>query len=94
MCWDRAGVLCRTRVVVWWLSEASRHRVCVPGCQSAMWGDFEAFIWSECPSKKLKEGGKGPKIALSRLNFAYFGPKSDIKPAVRQGTRARAMSSM
>ena len=27
---------------------------------------------SECPSKKLKEGGKGPKIALSRLNFASF----------------------
>ena len=22
-----------------------------------LWG----FIWSECPSKKLKEGGKGPK---------------------------------
>jgi hypothetical protein len=74
VCWDRAGVLCRTRVVVWWLWEASRHRVCVPGCQSAMWGDFGAFIWSECPSKKLKEGGKGPEIALSRLNFASFGP--------------------
>ena len=33
------------------------------------------FIWSEFPSKKLKEGGKSPKIALSRLNFASFGPK-------------------
>ena len=32
------------------------------------------FIWSKFPSKKLKEGGKGPKIALSRLNFASFGP--------------------
>ena len=32
------------------------------------------FIWSEFPSKKLKEGGKGPKIALSLLNFASFGP--------------------
>ena len=32
------------------------------------------FIWSKFPSKKLKEGGKGPKIALSRLNFSSFGP--------------------
>ena len=30
--WDRAGVLCRTREVVWWLSEASRCLICVPAC--------------------------------------------------------------
>ena len=30
--WDRAGVLCRTREVFWWLSEASRCLICVPAC--------------------------------------------------------------
>ena len=43
VCWDRAGVPCRTRGVVWWLSEANRRRVCVPGCHFVMWGGFRAF---------------------------------------------------
>ena len=74
VCWDREGVLCRMRGVVWCSWKPAGAEFVFPVVNALCGAALGLFIWSEFPSKKLKEGGKGPKIALSRLNFASFGP--------------------